>query len=198
MPLKKPARTSRPASVKASAKGTRHKRFPMAAKNAWQAGAIALGLLGVVAVGALFAARPQPVSQDTENSAAPVTTAESVPAVPKKPAAARVENPVPAVHATQDEAPAQGPVPAAVTITGCLQRADDAFRLNHTEGSAAPRARSWKSGFLKKSSASIDLMDPASSMRLADHVGERVSVTGTLVDRDMRVQSVRRLSKVCE
>ena len=41
-----------------------------------------------------------------------------------------------------------------------------------------------KKGFV----ASIDLADPAHSVALADYVGRRVSVTGTLTGRDMKVK----------
>jgi hypothetical protein len=83
--------------------------------------------------------------------------------------------------------------PSPVTIAGCLERTGSAFRLKDTTGAGAPKSRSWKSGFLKKSSASIDLVESGSGLRLHDQVGRRVSMTGTLTDRQMRVQSVRRL-----
>jgi hypothetical protein len=61
----------------------------------------------------------------------------------------------------------------------------------------APRSRSWKSGFLKKGPATIELVDAGHTVKLADNVGRRVSVTGQLVDREMRVRSMRRLSASC-
>jgi hypothetical protein len=84
-----------------------------------------------------------------------------------------------------------------VTITGCLERADETFRLKDTAGVDAPKSRSWKSGFLKKGSASIEVVDAANRLRLPDHVGRRVSVTGTLVDREMRVRSLQRVAASC-
>jgi hypothetical protein len=84
-----------------------------------------------------------------------------------------------------------------VTITGCLERADDTFRLKDTTGVEAPRSRSWKSGFLKKGSASIEIVDTASGLKLPDHVGQRVSVTGTLIDRAMQVRSLQRVAASC-
>jgi len=80
-----------------------------------------------------------------------------------------------------------------VTVTGCLERTDEGFRMKDTAGADAPKTRSWKSGFLKKGAASLDVVDPARSLQLADHVGRRVSVTGTVVDREMRARSLRRL-----
>jgi hypothetical protein len=84
------------------------------------------------------------------------------------------------------------------SISGCLQRSDSGFMLKNTEGSEAPRSRSWKSGFLKRSTSSVSLSDPASAAHLSSYVGQRVSVTGSLVDRQMQVQSLRRLSATCE
>jgi len=88
---------------------------------------------------------------------------------------------------------------AAVTITGCLERADETtFRLKDTVGEDAPKSRSWKSGFLKKGSTSIEVVDAAHQLKLSDHVGQKVSLTGTLVDREMQVRSLQRVSTSCE
>jgi hypothetical protein len=85
-----------------------------------------------------------------------------------------------------------------VTVVGCLERDDETFRLKKTAGADAPKARTWKSGFLKRSTASIEVVDAANRLRLGSHVGERVSVTGMLVDREMQARSVRRLAGECE
>ncbi len=87
---------------------------------------------------------------------------------------------------------------ASVTITGCLERADETtFRLKDTVGADAPKSRSWKSAFLKKGSASIEVVDAAHRLKLPDHVGQKVSVTGTLVDREMQVRSLERVAASC-
>jgi hypothetical protein len=86
----------------------------------------------------------------------------------------------------------------AVTITGCLERADETtFRLKDTVGEDAPKSRSWKSGFLKRGSASIEVVDAAHRLKLPDHVGQKVSVTGTLVDREMQVRSLQPVATSC-
>ena len=85
----------------------------------------------------------------------------------------------------------------AVTLTGCLERHDDDFRLKDAAGADVPKSRSWKSGFLKKHTAAIDVVDGSHRLKLADHVGERVSVTGTLVDREMQVRSLKRVAAGC-
>ena len=66
-----------------------------------------------------------------------------------------------------------------VTITGCLERDDDTFRLKDATGVNAPKARSWKTGFIKKGPAAIEIID-AAHRRLTDLVGRRVNVTGVL------------------
>lgn len=85
----------------------------------------------------------------------------------------------------------------AVTVTGCLEREDNAFRLTETSGTEAPKARSWKSGFLKKHASDLEVMDPAKKVKLKDHVGHRDALTGTVDGREMRVQSMRHLAGSC-
>ena len=87
---------------------------------------------------------------------------------------------------------------SSVTITGCLERRDDGFRLTDTDGSDAPKARSWKSGFLKKGSASLEVVDAGNRVKLPSHVGRRVSVTGLLDDRELQVRSLRRVAPGCD
>ena len=100
-----------------------------------------------------------------------------------------------AANATAAKTAAPGSAP--VTITGCLERTDETFRLKDTTGVDAPKSRSWKSGFLKKGSASIEVVDAANRLKLPGHVGQRVSVTGTLVDREMKIRSLQRVAASC-
>ena len=99
-------------------------------------------------------------------------------------------------RATYDESTAEV-TPASVTITGCLERSDAAYRLKDTSGADAPKTRSWKSGFLKKNAATIEIVDPAKRLKLSDHVGQRVSVSGTLADREITARSLQRVSASC-
>jgi hypothetical protein len=124
-------------------------------------------------------------------SAAPPPAAASVPVA--TPAADAIVAPVAAAEST-----ANAPVQKPVTITGCLERDAENFRLKDTTGENAPKARSWKSGFLKKGSASVEVVDAANKVKLPSHVGQRVSVTGTLVDREMLVRSLQRVSASCK
>ena len=138
------------------------------------------------------------IEADAAAGSAPVTS---------KPRAAAHETHAPAgeayapavVPAVEPAAEAPAGQLAAVTITGCLERADETtFRLKDTVGADAPKSRSWKSGFLKKAPASIDVVDTAQRLKLPDHVGQKVSVTGTLVDREMQVRSLQRVATSCD
>jgi hypothetical protein len=85
----------------------------------------------------------------------------------------------------------------AVTVTGCIERDEDVFRLTGTSGAHAPKARSWKSGFLKKRASDLAVVDAAKKVKLKDHVGHRDALTGTIEDGEMRVQSMRHLAASC-
>ena len=100
-------------------------------------------------------------------------------------------------HATQPAASTSVVDTSLVTITGCLETNDESFRLKDTTGFDAPKSRSWKTGFLTKRSASIAVVD-ASGVSLPTHVGQRVALTGVLVDRDMQVRYLRRVAASCD
>ena len=194
-------------------------------KPRWLTGAIAGTGVFLLAMGILIASRqPQPEGGAVEAMATIEAAAEAPApvAAPKKTrttrkAAARPAQPKPAARpaaatAAASEAPAvrlapADPAPAVVetasaaaytTITGCLEVDDDQYRLKDTDGENAPRARSWKSGFLKKGSAKVDVVDSANRLRLHNHVGQRVAVTGTLFDRELQARSVQRVSSSCD
>jgi hypothetical protein len=84
-----------------------------------------------------------------------------------------------------------------VTLIGCLERSGESFRLKDASGAEASKTRRWTRGFLKKDPATIDVVDRAHTLKLADHVGRRVSVTGPLVDREMQARSLRRVASSC-
>jgi hypothetical protein len=134
---------------------------------------------------------------------APVVTADvaSAPAVPTKPltASPAVKAPLsPARPSTP--ADAHSTVAAAsidlVTISGCLDFDGKSTWLKDTSGVDAPRTRSWRSGFLRKRSPRIALVDGPTSAETYD--GRLVSVTGVLVDREMRVSSLKPIAGDCE
>jgi hypothetical protein len=88
----------------------------------------------------------------------------------------------------------------AATISGCLEMTvdGDQFRLTNTDGADAPKARSWKSGFLKKGSASVDLVDFSEGSLLRQYVGHRVVATGLLSGRQLRLRSIQSGGSSCQ
>jgi hypothetical protein len=141
--------------------------------------------LGAVVVIGAATVRPQPANTHDQKNAARDTTVV---------ATAGTNTPLPPTAA---EAAAKAKL-APVTITGCLAREDAAYKLKDTMGDAAPKGRSWKSGFLKKGAQPIELYDTSNRVKLPAHVGERISVTGELVDREMYVRSLQRVSGSCK
>jgi cytoskeletal protein RodZ len=83
------------------------------------------------------------------------------------------------------------------TVTGCLEASEGGFRLKDASGIDALKSRSWRSGFLKKHAPTIEMIDAASTLQLPSHVGQRVSVTGTLADHTLRAGTLHTLSPSC-
>ena len=132
------------------------------------------------------------------HSQAKATTPASAPAAAASPAATVAAN-ASAEPAPPADTPAIPPTAKAapITITGCLAREDTAYKLKDTTGNNAPKARSWKSGFLKKGAAPVEIYDTANRLKLPAHVGQRVSVTGELRDREMYVRSLQPVAGTC-
>jgi hypothetical protein len=87
----------------------------------------------------------------------------------------------------------------AVTVSGCLETTvdEDQFRLTDTEGADAPKARSWRSGFLRKRSAPVELVELSDLVGLRQYVGRRVVATGLLTGRELRVRSLQSAGTSC-
>lgn len=130
-----------------------------------------------------------PVPAIAKEAAAP----KPVPATAAKPVATPVAN-VAASMTPADEETAAMPV----TITGCLEQDGDTFWLKNTSGADAPKARSWKTGFLRKRAARVELVDADEALRLSRHVGERVAAVGTLADRELTARSIQRVAATCK
>jgi hypothetical protein len=88
--------------------------------------------------------------------------------------------------------------PITTIISGCLEEDGGMFRLKDTDGDHAPKSRSWKSGFIRKGSAKVDVYDAGNRLNLMSHIGNRVSVSGNLVDRDLHARSIRVTSERCD
>jgi hypothetical protein len=159
----------------------------------------------VIAGGIMVGARQQETTR--KNAALADTRAEMGPMSAVKPASAprkavtvsTASAASPAVATTPAATPAPSETRAArATVVGCLEDDGAAFRLTDTTGADAPKARSWKSGFLKKGIAPVKLVGSSNALNLASHVGRRVSVTGTLANREMQAHALRRVSGSCK
>ena len=176
--VKKPVRSRRSTRVKKLL----HSMRTMSTRT------MTIAAIGAGGVAVMLAAVSSNVHPDNGAAAAPLnrstTSAMASASLPELP---------PIESADKANAPKSG----AVTITGCLERDAESFRLKDTAGESAPRARSWKSGFLKKGRSSVEVIDASNHVKLPAHVGQRVSVTGTLVDREMQVRSLQRVAASC-
>jgi hypothetical protein len=189
MPLKK--------ATRAKAKTVRGGKRRIGLTSAIGPKATTAVVVCVLAGGIIVGAHQRSVSAKAKATEAadmqPVMTADAAPDPSNKPAAAK--------HLTAatsgTESPATAPKAPVATLAGCLEKSGDGFHLKDTSGADAPKSRSWKSGFLKKGAASVTVVDGADSLGLQNRVGQRVSVTGTLVDREMQAHSIRRISSSC-
>jgi hypothetical protein len=191
--------------VTKSARAKKPSRFS-GAIGAW---AIVLVVICVTGAAMLLAARQPSQTPDMTGVDAKPERAAPAPGQPKRTAAANwaaaeaVVASSRAADATAENAGALASTanavqkPAPVTITGCLERDDKTFRLKDALGEDAPKSRSWKSGFLKRSPASMEIVDVSHSLKLPSHVGQRVSVTGVIVDREIQVRSLKRVAASC-
>jgi hypothetical protein len=138
------------------------------------------------------AAKPAPTKAAA--SKAPATTAATIGTI----AADTTPAITPVVESRSVAMKKQDEESIATMISGCLEQDNGMFRLKDTDGEHAPKSRSWKSGFIRKGSAKVDVIDAANRFKLATYVGYRVSVSGALVDREIHAQSVRPTSERCD
>lgn len=156
----------------------------------------------------------QPQLAATEPAAAPKAAAKAAPRpAARKPAAAASPRPAASAATTLPvpvksdmktvvtaPAPRQDAVSPAdiVTVSGCLEQDNEKFQLKDTTGEDAPKGRSWRSGFLRRGNSNIDVIDQANRLHLGTYVGQRVSVTGTMVEKEIQARSVRIVAISCD
>ena len=193
MPLKKAIRPRKSPRLKKKIKTTPWMKFTQQVR---ENASVAIPLAAICILGAvMIIAAQEPLPSSTASAGAlSERPAAEAPARSANPLA----DPEPASAGTlASDAKAFDARTAHVTITGCLERDNEAFRLKDTSGDDAPKARNWRWGFLKKGPASVQVVDGASSVRLRDHVGQRVTVSGMLADREMQVRSLQRVAPSC-
>jgi hypothetical protein len=145
--------------------------------------------------------QPKPATAAVVRTSAADTSIETATSVESaRVAAAEPVSSAPKTDATAPKAAATESTNVAVTsvtITGCLANDEETFWLKDTSGADAPKSRNWKSGFLRKRPAPIELLDATHALRLPSYVGQRVAATGTLVNREMRAHSLQRVGSSC-
>jgi hypothetical protein len=158
---------------------------------------MAIGIIFVCIVGTAMLIVARSSEPTSAASIVPEETTTAVAPIQQTPAA-KAPKPF-TIAAKPASAQTVGAVPGAelATIEGCLVQGADQFQLKNTSGEDAPRARSWKSGFLHKSAKSIDVLDQTHRLNLARHVGERVTITGILDDRELQGTSLKRVGESC-
>jgi ABC-type uncharacterized transport system auxiliary subunit len=176
--------------ITAAKKGPRAKNASLKVRIERTVGVVLVVLMGAAAM-MLAARRPEAGAATAMTSKVVAPVEETAPA--GKASVSRTQ--------TKASAPKNGSanavVAAPVTITGCLEQDDDVFKLKNTDGLDAPTSRSWKSGFLKKRPATITVLDASHKWKLEKHIGERISVTGSIIDREMQVRSLSRVTSSC-
>jgi hypothetical protein len=157
--------------------------------------AISIIVVCIVGTAILIVARS---SEPTSAATVVPATATAATAPMKQTPVAKAQKPS-TIAATPASAQGAGTIAGAqvTTIEGCLVQDDQQFRLKNTSGEDAPRGRSWKSGFLHKGSKTIDVLDTNHRLNLARHVGERVTITGLLDDRELQGTSLKRVAESC-
>ena len=183
MPVKKAART------KKTARGKK----PMGLTSALGPKATTMVVILVLAGGIMVGARQQQARAKDRLEAARADVVLSADSALRKSAAASTAAASTSAATTAGTSGTASAKP--VTVVGCLERTETGFRLKDTSGAEAPKARSWKSGFLKKSTASLDVVDPTRTLQLNTLVGRRVSVTGVVDDRELLARSARKVGE---
>lgn len=181
---------------------------------------LTVGAACLMSVAALAACQPAPSvdaaakSEPLKLEATPTPKSTPAKAAPKKPVAKPDATPAVSNAVAMNVKPSATPAiesrtvaakqhdedaPIATTVTGCLELRDDGmFQLKDTDGQHAPKSRSWKSGFIRKSSAKVDVFDAGNRLQLGTHVGYRVSISGTLAERELRARSLSATTDACK
>jgi hypothetical protein len=155
--------------------------------------AVAIVVLAILVMAVPFAMRQRPATTARAQTVAQRETKQA----PVRREANRTPRSTPTAPAEEPKSDAVPAASSAVTITGCLERSDETFRLKDTSGEDAPRARSWKTAFLKKRAASVEVVDASNRLKMDNYVGQRVSLTGTLVEREMHARVLQPIAPSC-
>jgi hypothetical protein len=158
---------------------------------------MAIGIIFVCIVGTAMLIVARSSEPTSAASIVPEQATVAIAPIEQTPVA-KAQKPFP-IAAKPASAPTVGAVPGAelATVEGCLTQDADQFQLKNTSGEDAPRGRSWKSGFLHKGSKTVGVVDQTHRLNLSRHVGERVTITGILDDRELQGTSLKRVAESC-
>jgi len=199
MPVKKATRSKASVASKKSPEAA-HASSKTTAPSKRQFGAGAMLVTAMCVTGAVIviaAHEMTPSARATSTESRPDTEVPTVQLKPMVSSTIVSATPVLPAASETDASKTSAANAAPVTIYGCLERSNETFRLTDTDGADAPKARSWKTGFLKKGSATVEVVDPGNRARLSSHVGHRVGVTGMLSEKQLQVRSLRKISSSC-
>jgi len=199
MPVKKATRSkASAASKKSTAAATASSKTSAPSKRQFGAGAMLVTAMCVTGAVIVIAAREMSPSPRAEVSTE-VHPDAGVPAPKPKPmvSTAIVDVSPVSTNTEMDASKTSAAKTAPVTIFGCLEQSNDTYRLTDTDGVDAPKSRSWKTAFLKKGTATVEVVDPGHRVQLSSHVGHRVGVTGTLSEKHLQARSIRKISSSC-
>jgi len=83
------------------------------------------------------------------------------------------------------------------SLTGCLQTDGDHFKLTNLPDGQAPKSRNWKTAYVTKSTKDVEVSG-ASTLKLKDHIGHKVTITGTRDgDTHVKATGVKMVAKTC-
>ena len=199
MPVKKATRSKATAASKKSPAAARASSNTTAPSKR-QFGAGAMLVTAMCVTGAVIVIAAREMTPSTRAASAEARTEAGVATTQPKPMVSSTIVDVSAMSTTKPETEASktsAANSAPVTIFGCLEQSNETYRLTDTDGVDAPKSRSWKTGFLKKGAATVEVVDPGHRVRLSSHVGHRVGVTGTLNEKQLQARSIRKISSSC-
>ena len=199
MPVKKATRSKTPAVPKKSAAAA-HASSKTAAPATRRFGSGAMLVTAMCVTGAVIviaAHEMTPSARTTSSETRPDAELAAVQPKPMVSSAIVDASPIPAANSETNAAKSSAANMAPVTIFGCLERSNETYRLTDTDGADAPKSRSWKTAFLKKGAATVEVVDPGNRARLSSQVGHRVAVTGTMSEKQLQARSIRKISSSC-
>jgi|SRR5213076_3274114 len=86
----------------------------------------------------------------------------------------------------------------SVTLTGCLHADGGKYMLTDLKGDKAPKGRSWKTGWVKKTTKDVQVVSTSSGPKLKDHVGHQVTLTGVRSgDTHVQARSIKHVAASC-